>query len=76
MTKFFSRHGMSSEEKEKGVGDEIESELVVQALRLNTLSKLTFSDSSRYFTTWLCFLIIKCIHCVMFEDDVIKTFEN
>lgn len=32
------------EEVEKGV----EAELVVQALRLNTLSKLTFTDSSRY----------------------------
>ncbi|XP_068211563.1 cytoplasmic dynein 2 heavy chain 1 [Palaemon carinicauda] len=43
-----TRHGMSDEEKEKGVSDEKESELVVQALRLNTLSKLTFSDSARF----------------------------
>lgn len=38
--------------EEAGGGEEVEkrveAELVVQALRLNTLSKLTFADSSRY----------------------------
>ncbi|XP_042887569.1 cytoplasmic dynein 2 heavy chain 1-like [Penaeus japonicus] len=42
------RKSLSDEEKESGIGLTVESELVVQALRLNTLSKLTFSDSSRF----------------------------
>ncbi|ROT63098.1 hypothetical protein C7M84_019029 [Penaeus vannamei] len=42
------RKSLSDEEKESGISLTVESELVVQALRLNTLSKLTFSDSSRF----------------------------
>ncbi|XP_042221258.1 cytoplasmic dynein 2 heavy chain 1-like isoform X2 [Homarus americanus] len=44
------RRSLSEEEKssEVNVPANTESELVVQALRLNTLSKLTFSDSSRF----------------------------
>ncbi|CAL4157019.1 unnamed protein product, partial [Meganyctiphanes norvegica] len=42
------RRGSSDEDKISGVSTEVEAELVVQALRLNTLSKLTFADSSRF----------------------------
>lgn len=42
--KTITEEGRGGEDVEKGV----EAELVVQALRLNTLSKLTFADSSRY----------------------------
>ncbi|XP_076054654.1 dynein cytoplasmic heavy chain beethoven [Oratosquilla oratoria] len=42
------RQGMTDEEKAKGMTAELEYEVVVQALRLNTLSKLTFADSSRF----------------------------
>ncbi|XP_037796301.1 LOW QUALITY PROTEIN: cytoplasmic dynein 2 heavy chain 1-like [Penaeus monodon] len=42
------RKSLSDEEKASGISLTVEAELVVQALRLNTLSKLTFSDSSRF----------------------------
>ena len=47
----------------KGGGDDVdekkETEVAVQALRLNTLSKLTFSDCMRYdrMTTFVRFMI-------------------
>ena len=51
---------------EKGGGEEVEkgveAELVVQALRLNTLSKLTFADSSRY-----THLFLSCIYKIYLE---------
>ncbi|KAK3862338.1 hypothetical protein Pcinc_031789 [Petrolisthes cinctipes] len=42
------RKKMSEDEQTSELKPELEAELVVQALRINTLSKLTFSDSSRF----------------------------
>ncbi|XP_069942834.1 cytoplasmic dynein 2 heavy chain 1 isoform X1 [Cherax quadricarinatus] len=42
------RRTLLEEGKSTDIDTNMESELVVQALRLNTLSKLTFSDSSRF----------------------------
>ena len=41
------RRSQAESDSSAETGDKVEAELVVQALRLNTLSKLTFGDSSR-----------------------------
>ncbi|CAG0883700.1 unnamed protein product [Cyprideis torosa] len=41
-------HSLSDDQKTEGINEQMESEIAVQALRLNTLSKLTFADSLRF----------------------------
>ena len=61
MLKMSKRSGDESKQK---ITNQREAELVVQALRLNTLSKLTFSDSMRFDS-----LVKDVFTGVKFEDE-------
>lgn len=68
------------------VSEQVEAELVVQALRLNTLSKLTFADSTRYasdrillqnLSKWQCFTLpglqVAIRYFTILKTDVFST---